>query len=318
MHGHTGKWTALAALLLAASAGRGKPAAKPAPASKLPAYKEAAIAIAVGSVQGLELAGKVADQKARALENWKKLFEDAAPAHLETEHLLLYGKVPDRTLKDVGELLEKQFVVGRDALKLDRDALWPGKLAVYFLPERRKFASFVRSVEKRRPESDERGSFDIRSDFPHLAASPPREEGDPGLDAQAGEQLAAALLTKKAGPTVPEWVVAGFGRASQLRAGPPAALRAEKQRAYRFAAKGRSAMDVWSNKVKGAEAAVLRGSLVDFLAFGPGKKNFIAFLEAFKPEEGVMTKTTAEALKAARMDAGVVSKKWKAWLRSGK
>src|SRR6266404_82200 len=88
--------------------------------------------------------------------------------HEETEHLLVHGKVPNKGLKDVGASLEKQYALVRKTLGQEEDSPWPGKLTVYFFTDRGKFTSFVRLVEKRRPESDDLGSYVIRSEFPHV------------------------------------------------------------------------------------------------------------------------------------------------------
>jgi hypothetical protein len=280
-------------------------------------YKDAALDIALSSLQGLELASKVVEQQTAALETWKKIFGDDKAPHLETEHLLLYGAVPNKTLKDVGTLLERQAGLARKLLGMEKEEPWPGKLTVYFFTERARFTSFIRNVEKRRPESEDLGSYNIRTDFPHVAAGPPKEENDPSNEVQAAVQMASALLAKKGGTNLPDWLVAGFGRATYYRAAAPGALAAEKRRAAKLAPSA-TAMQVWNSTLDASAAAVLRGSLVDFLAFGPGKTRFLAFLAAFQPEEGKPTKTAEEALKGARMDPKIVAKKWKTWARSGK
>jgi hypothetical protein len=204
----------------------------------------------------------------------------------------------------------------RRTLALEEEAPWPGKLSIYFFADRGKFTSFIRIVEKRRPESEDLGSHIIRSDFPHVAAGPPREAHEPGLEAQAAEQLASALLVKKAGTTIPEWVMAGFARAAYYRALGPREYLGERRRAARLLAKTKaSAMDVWDNNVSAEAAPALRGSLVDFLAFGPGKTKFVALLEGYKPGQDALTKTTADAFKAANINPKLVNQKWKAWAR---
>jgi hypothetical protein len=279
-------------------------------------YKKAAVAIALGSAEGLELAGKVAEQKAAAEAHGKRLYGDAPIPHAETEHLLLYGKVHDRKLEDVGAILEKQLELARAALKMETDALWPGKLTVYFFPERAKFASFIRTVEKRRPDADDRGSVMIRSDLPHVAVGPAPESRDPSMEILAAQQLAAALIGKKVATGIPDWLVAGFGRATYFQAAPKAEQKTERRRAARMiGAKSVSATAVWDGAVRGEQAAVLRGSLADFLAFGPGKKKFIAFLEGFQPGEGMAMKSTLEAIKTAGMDPALVNRSWKIWVR---
>jgi hypothetical protein len=287
-----------------------------APPSKSTKYKQAAIALATGAAEGMELAGKVIEQKTRAEANWKKVFKEGKAPHLETDNLLLFGKPPNKSLDAIGAVLERQFILARKTLGLEEEAPWPGKLAVYFFADRGKFTSFIRTVEGRRPESEDLGSFHIRSDFPHVAAGPPREAPDPSLEAQAAEQLASALIVKKAGTTLPEWVLVGFGRATYYRAAGPREYLGERKRAARLlAARKASAMDVWDNNLPAEAAPVLRGSLVDFLALGPGKAKFLAFLEGYKPGENMVQKTTADAFKAANISPKIVNQKWKAWVR---
>jgi hypothetical protein len=282
-------------------------------------YKEAALDIALSSIRGLEMASKVAEQQATAQENWKKVTRADKTPHVETDSLLLFGKVPDRDLKDIGALMEKQYILARNAVALEEEDPWPGKLTVYLFPDRKQFASFVRTVEKRRPDKDDTGSYLVRGDFPHVAAGPPAEEGESSVAFHAAEQLGAALIAKKVGGVVPEWVIAGFGRATYFRAGPLRDLTAERKRVVKLLAASRAtAMDVWDGNVPAEAAPFLRASLVDFLAYGPGKSRFGKFLEAYKPEEGVQNKTTANALKAVRIDPNTLNKRWRTWVRTGR
>jgi hypothetical protein len=119
------------------------------------------------------------------------------------------------------------------------------------------------------------------------------------------------------GADVPEWVAAGFGRATYFRAGLPRDLTAERKRVVKLLATKRpTAMAIWDGQVAAEDAPYLRGSLVDFLAYGPGKARFVKFLEAFKPEQGMPTKGTEAAFKAARIDPATVSRRWPTWARS--
>jgi hypothetical protein len=290
--------------------------AEAAPPPKKNKYKEAALDIAIGSIRGVEMASQVAEQEAAARENWKKVTRTDKPPFVETDSLLVLGKVPDRALKDIAALLEKQYALARTALDMEKEDPWPGKLTIYLFPDRRQFASFVRTVEKRRPDKDDTGSNLIKGDFPHVAAGPPAEEGESNVPFQAAEQLGAALIARKIGPGVPEWVVAGFGRATFFRAGPPRDMSAERKRVAKLLAYNKAtAMNVYDGQVKAEEAPFLRGSLVDYLAYGPGRSRFAKFLEGYKPEEGVLAKTTADALKAVRIDPNVLNARWRAWVR---
>jgi hypothetical protein len=272
----------------------------------------AGITLAAGPVGAAE-PEVVQKQKEAAAAHWKQMFGDEAPATEETARFLIYApsSTSARQLEDLGAALEKQAAAARGALKIGaKDGLWPGKLTVYLMADRRSFASFMRTVAKKRP-TDEAGIFGL-DDMPFVAASPPQQKYQPSLEGQAAEQVAAAMLAKKAGAAVPEWVVAGFGRATSWRANPGAHYQDRVQ--VRRLIRGHTAYDVWSDKITAAEAPYLRASLVEYLAYGPGAPQFPKFLEGFKPGDNQRMPTTMDALKAVRADyAEAVNRAWPAW-----
>ena len=139
-----------------------------------------------------EAADKLAAQKKNADENWEAL-ETGPAAQVETAHLLVYApKSYDKRIKEVGAALEKYYEQARKPLGYEKDAPWPGKIAVYLIPEREDFTKFVRRVEKRRVEAEDAGSHLVEGDFPHAVGGPPRAKTDPSVEGQAGEQLATA------------------------------------------------------------------------------------------------------------------------------
>ena len=258
---------------------------------------------------------KLAEQKKAAEANWD-LLELGEPAKHETAHLLLYGPAADeRKLKDWGALLEKQYETARKGLGLDPkdERWWPGKLAVYLFAEREHFTTFVRRVEKRRLDAGEAGTYRVAGDLPHVAAGPPRARGEPGVEVQAAEQLAAGMLHRKVGPKVPvpDWVLSGFGRATYDRT-VPAASAADRAQAARLVKAGRTAMDAWGS-LGADEAGVLQASLVDFLAYSAGPTKFLAFAAAFEPEENLEKKTAWQALDAAGIKPDALNKAWQGW-----
>src|SRR5205823_5613398 len=94
---------------------------------------------------------------------------------------------------------------------------YPGKIAVYLLPSREDVTAFIRRVDKRRPMSGETGSFQATDDRLHAAACAATMGKVPiPVETRAGEMLAAVILQRKAGrgTQVPEWLLAGFGRAT--------------------------------------------------------------------------------------------------------
>jgi hypothetical protein len=264
--------------------------------------------------------GAAKAQKAAAYANWKRIFgNEAVPTSEETTHLLLFASagMTEKQVKDLGTALETQYGTAFKALKLEsKDALWNGKLSVYLLDERRQFNSFMRLVAKQRPESDETGTFVLRNDAPFIAAGPPQGKTEASMIMQVGEQLGAAMLSKVAGESLPDWVAAGFGRATVWRAAPYIRpVKDDRSQVRRLVTAGRrTAADVWGGTLKADEAIVLRASLLDYLAYGPGSRSFAKFIEGYLPDEGVnREKTTAEALKFARISPEGLDAGWRAW-----
>src|SRR5262249_46997112 len=152
--------------------------------------------------------------------------------------------------------------------------------------------AFIRRVEKRRLVGVERGTFLAEDDRLFAAATGPREKGDPPVEVQAAQQVASALLMRRAGPKtpVPLWLVSGFGRATHYPAPGPVErdVPAGRRAAARLVARNRrTAQNVWGGVVEGEEVIPLQASLADFLAYGPGRAKLLALLDGFKPEENV-------------------------------
>jgi len=258
---------------------------------------------------------KVAAQKKDAESNWAQL-EIGDFAHAETTHLLIYApKSFAGRLKEIGSQLEKAHVAATKSLQFKaNEPLWPGKLTVYLFADRDPFVSLVRRVVKRRVEPDELGVYRVDDDPPLIGATALKATADAKIEVQAAQQIGEALLARKAGKNVevPEWLVTGFGRATAVRAGlrPP-----DTPIAAKLVAAGRSAADVWGGNLAADEAGILRGSLVDYLAYGGGASKFPAFVTAFQPGQNVITVTTDQALKAAVIDAERVERGWRDALR---
>jgi hypothetical protein len=263
-----------------------------------------------------EAAEKLAAQKKNAEENWEAL-EIGPAAHAETAHLLVYApKSFDKRIKDVGAALEKYYEQARKPLGYEKESPWPGKLTVYLLPEREDFTKFVRRVEKRRVEAEDAGSHLADGDFPHAVGGPPRAKTDPAVESQAGEQIATAMLVKKAGTKVPlpGWLLNGFGRATGYRTRPAdKAVGDERRRAAALVKKGSKASEIWGSTLGAEDEPLLEASLADFLAYGPGQSKFAPLLEAFKPEENQEKKTTEQALEAVSLPADRLNTRWREW-----
>jgi hypothetical protein len=240
---------------------------------------------------------------------------------LETAHLLIYApKDWEKRLKDLGKVLEKHYDKAKGALGFDdkTDPL-PAKAMVFVFAESDHFGAFVRRVEKRRLESGDTASYDAEDDALHVAVAPARSKTDLTSEGQAGEQLAALLLARKAGikTILPGWLADGFGRATYYHAvgGPKTA--ADRQKAATWVARG-YAKDVWTGAIDAEKAPALQGSLADYLAYGPGAGKFSALLKGFMPEENMEKKTTEQAMDAAGLMPDRVEKGWKTWAVSAK
>ncbi|HKI33316.1 MAG TPA: hypothetical protein VKA46_15795 [Gemmataceae bacterium] len=269
-----------------------------------------------------DAADKLAAQKKTAEENWDGLGGGGAPAHAETTHLLVYApKSYEKRLKEIGASLEKSYEQARKPLGYEKEEPWPGKIAVYLLPEREDFVRFVRRVEKRHAEAEDAGSHWIEGDFPHAVGGPPRAKTDPSAEVQAAEQVATALLVKKAGAKVPlpAWLLNGFGRATGYRVRPTdKAVVEERRKTAALVKKGQKAADIWGKTLEADDAPALEASLADFLAYGPGQSKFVALLEAFKPEENQQKKTTKQALDGISLPVDRLNTRWREWAANPK
>jgi hypothetical protein len=263
---------------------------------------------------------KIEAQKKQAQANWEKVEAGPAAVH-ETANLLLFGpKALEKKLEAHGATLEKHFKAARDVLFDAKDTPIPGKLTVYLFETDGHFKAFLRRVEKRRLDGDEQGSYMADDDELHVAACPPVAKTDPPLEIQAGQQIGALLMQRKAGvrTILPHWLTFGFGRATFYRALPadPAVTR-ERRLAAQFASKNkRNAHDVWG-ELRGEEYNVLSASVADFLGYNSRSK-FLSLLEAFKPGENMDSKTTAQALEAAMLSVDRLDKNWRDWVSNPK
>jgi hypothetical protein len=258
------------------------------------------------------------EAKKKAEANWDSTGA-GSPATLETKHLLLVApQAMEKQLKEVGAMLEKAHDQAWMALQFDKEAVLPGKVTVYLFAERDHFAAFVRRVEKRRLQPDETGSNMPADTWLHLAASPPRGKQGLGVEGQAAEQLAVLLLSRRAGNStpLPDWLVAGFGRATFYHAAPRDKATLNDRRLAARMSRNLGPAEIWGGSLDAESAPALRGSLVDFMAYGPGAAKFPAFVAGFAPEEGREKKTTWQALEAAGLKGDRVRTAWKTWVLS--
>lgn len=273
-----------------------------------------ALAACVCAVRADDTADKVAAQKQVAEAAWAAI-EAGPAAHVETKHLLVYApKEMEKRLKDVGALLEKQHDLAVAALGFEKDAdVYPGKLTVHLFASREQFTAFVRRVERRRLEPEETASHAANDEFLHAAAGPPRGKTEPGAEAQAGAELTALLLRRKAGlkTELPGWLISGFGRATHLRTVAGSKATQDERKKAAALARIRGVKAIYGSMAEAEEAPILQASLADYLAYGGGSAKFPALVLAFRPAENVVRVTTEAALEAAGLGWERVEAGWK-------
>jgi hypothetical protein len=283
----------------------------------------------LGLLLALGLAGAVgaADQddaanqrKKKAEANWEAI-GGAKPTVQESKHFFIVApEALSKRLKEMGELLEKHHDKAKEALQFDvkeadKGEVLPGKVVVYLFGERDHFKAFVRRIEARRLLPDETGSFQAGDDKLHVVASPSAARQGLPVEIQACEQVASLMLARRAGvrTPLPDWLVSGFGRATYYRVAPrDKAVQADRVVATKLSRK-HTANEIWDGKIAADEAEALQGSLVDFLAYGPGARAFPKFVAGFVPEENVERKTAGQAFEAAKLKPDRVAQSWKKW-----
>src|SRR5260221_13884817 len=116
----------------------------------------------------------LAKQKTAAEAAWKKLeFKDPA-APVETPNLIVYSRLSAEKTKALGASLDKIFAVALKALKYDAmDKPWPGKLAVFVLPERGEFVDYMRKVARQAPGEADVSYSNVSGAFASLAVGAP-------------------------------------------------------------------------------------------------------------------------------------------------
>ncbi len=260
---------------------------------------------------------KLAKQKTAATANWKRIVDDS-PQEIETDHLILLAPAATKNVREVGAFLEKAYAQAATALKLKPEESWPGKLTVYVVGERAQYKSFMRSVIRKQAEEDDRGGFLNEGETPAVVGGPKVNPRDLTSEQEAASQIGQALISQKAKTRLPEWLTAGFGRATLLRVSPPSVYTGEKRTALALVLKKkRTARDVYtgSEAILAPEAAVLRGMLVDFLAYSGATSKFAEFVTGFRARDKKMPNPTTEtALNRADITPERLEAGWKIWL----
>jgi hypothetical protein len=267
-----------------------------------------------------ERSDAIAAQKSAAAAHLKKL-DVANHTIQETDDLFVCGSVGMVKAKALADQLQKHYAATVKALKFEgNERPWKGKLAIYVFLDKKVYASFVRTVEQRRPESEETGSSEVRSDEPHVAitAEPGARAG--ALEAEAARQVAAALLIRRASPAeLPEWFKSAFARAVQMRTDPKSA-GGDRAKVHQLLARRMNPVkpsDGWMGSDE-KEKPIIAASVVEYLVFGPEATKFPMLLSGFRASEENVSPNMDTALKAAGMTSEGLDKAWRKWVQSGK
>lgn len=275
------------------------------------------LAIAIGLLATVGLRADepdqvLAKQRATAAELWKKMaFEKPAPP-VETANLIVYANQPEARTKALAATLDRQFVTAARALEYkDKgpERPWPGKLAVYLLPDRTEFGSFLRHAEKRSPEAEESGSVSLRGDAPHVVSGAARGEKT-NTEQQASTLMITALLKKTVNGDPPEWFVNGFVEATVYRA--TTTSRAVNP-AFRNPVARVPIKELWGEALAPEAKAVYSTLLVDYLAYGPASDKFVQLATALKSAETGGSGNLDEALETVQLNQAALEAYAKAW-----
>lgn len=245
------------------------------------------VAVVVGSVSGAqETADLVGRQRDKASGYWKNLEAAETKSPVESPHFMVFGRAPVARLKTVSQQLEAAFVTASKPLKYaEKEGPWPGKLAVFVLPNRNDFVRLARIAGLKSPESDDTVLIDISGDQALLIVGPPRVgSADPELAAR--EEMVGLMLQRKFGTMPPSWLKTGFVRATLARINRPSG-KVINSPTVPFE-------ELWNNRAPEAIRHQAATYFVDYWAYGPGSEWFDKFLAAARPGENNRMPTVEE------------------------
>lgn len=237
----------------------------------------------------------LARQKAVAQENWKKLEIPKAPPLVETPQFLIHSRLPEARTKALGAALESIFATATKALKFtEKERPWPGKLAIYIVPDRGEFVNFMRKVVKKAPTEDDLSFSEVRGDEAMLVIGAPKAELVDAED-QTKIELTTLLLKRKMGAgEPPPWVAIGFAKASAHRAATKAKVTV-KPPAVPLAY-------LWAEDANPMVVQNYATYVIDYMAYGPMGDSFATFVGALRPGETGNAPGMKEVLESIKMD----------------
>ena len=283
----------------------------------------------IGPVFAQDKPAEVKVQKAAAIEKLAKAGQ-LKPTSVETADLLVYTSWPEPKAKVLAATVQKTYDLAYKTLKFEpKDPVWPGKLTVFFVPDRKEYNAFIRLVEQRKPEAGDTTSVQVRSKEPYILVGLESDSkfSDADMAGEVGTAVAEALLNTKSGATagaamLPTWITTGFAKLMVLKMdGNSAKVGAYRTKVKALFAKGKAATakssDAWG-EAKTKETETIAISVVDFLLFGPDPTKFTKVISGFKPSDERPTPTLEQALEVADYKPDTLDVAWKAWVAKGK
>ncbi len=253
----------------------------------------------------------------KAQEYYKEVLEvDKVPVH-EAAHFIIVGQSPGKTPPLVAADVELAYVKACEILELEKDpGPWSGKLVILLLPDAKHYPRMIRITQRRRADEDECGSHSTSATLAHVAVCPGKAPTNLGVSGTACAEVASLLVTHKAKTQLPMWLSEGFGRATALHIGPANTLAAERRKATAlFVAGKRTANDVFTDNLNGEEFPVLRGSLVDYLAYSGRTAKFLPFVQGFAGDAKNNNGGIDLALKNANFTRETLTSNWERYVK---
>lgn len=280
-------------------------------------YRETGQFVAEGVFRGFAIPGVAAQQHDKAVAVWKRMYEKDTPVSVETYHFLVYSTMPPARLTEIGQLLEKTYVLAMKALEMDQAGPWAGKLAVFVVEDRGEFTTLHRFLAKRRAPDEDQAVFDVEGELPHVLAGPPLAGSFVTAGQAAGAQVGAALLYRLTGNKAPHWAQLGFGRATVFQASPLKDRGAEYRRVAALARTKKGLKEaLGAGSLDLEDAAAVQASLMHYLAYSGRTAKFLPFVKGFQATEDMPQGTLQQALDAANVSLDQLDKVWQAWAKT--
>ncbi len=256
-------------------------------------------------------------------------------AMMEVDNFRFYGSIAKEKATPLAKALARYAsTTTKLARYKDDDKPWQGKLTVFVIAERAKYATFVRNNEERRAEGDEKSSMSAKGDTPYVAIT--TEGLKPGeMETKLIEELEGAILSRKVGATAkfPAWFTEGFHKLVSLKTNPATYTQFKNSVKAKLSPKGMWAGielryitgELWptDRKLDLKDELTLRTSFVDYLLNGLTDAKSEMVLNSFRvtdemPMPGVMGLAAIVEVKEGESWMTKVEYAWKSWYVTGK